>query len=344
MEPDPRGLLEDLAKGLLGRAAHDVSKLAGDASTRSYWRLRFADGDAPATAVAMVMGEGTLPPDHDWLALQRLLAARGAPVPAVLAVAHEAGVALIEDLGDERLVDRLARADAAERMRLYEEAVDVMLAMQRADYAATGLANPAATRFFDAEKYTFEMNDFVDSYLIAHLGLDLGARREALDANLLVLSRYLATPTIPRVFTHRDYHARNLMATERGLRVVDFQDARMGPPEYDLASLLRDSYWTLEDAERAALLHRYCEAMGFVDDGSVKQKRAARAFRQRFAWSAMQRNLKAVGTFARLAKARGMTEYLDSIPPTLAYVRRALRDEASLLFLADVLGPLLPED
>ncbi|MCA9771575.1 MAG: phosphotransferase [Myxococcales bacterium] len=306
-----------------------MEAVTGDASTRVYRRVRFGDGARPASVIAMCMGEGRLAPDDDFLVLAAFLEGRGVPVPRVLAVAPDAGVAFLEDLGDERMADRLAGADRTDRLALYHEALDVLLHLQTGAPPPRG--NPAAGRAFDVEKYTFEMNDFVDSYLVRHRRLGLGPRRARLDEVLGRVSAYLAR--LPRVFAHRDYHARNLMVREGRLRVIDFQDARMGPAEYDVASLLRDSYIVLEDAEREALLAHYARGRGL--DARDPE------FRRRFAWSALQRNLKAIGTFARLADARGLTGYLESIPPTLAYVRRALDEDASLAFVAKELAPLL---
>lgn len=280
----------------------------------------------------MCVSERPIAPDDDFVRLASLLAAQGVAVPRVLVVVADAGVLFLEDLGDERLVDRLPRATAAERADLYRAAVDIVVHLQRRAFPTAG--NPAAGRAFDVDKYTFEMNDFVDSYLVRHRGLDLGARRAALDAALGRVSAELAA--LPRVFVHRDYHARNLMVTDGRLRVIDFQDARMGPAEYDLASLLRDSYVTLGDDEREGLLDHYARRMD--------RTAADGGFRRRFEWSALQRNLKAIGTFARLAATRGLTGYLESIPPTLAYVRRALREDGSLAFVAEALLPILEGD
>jgi len=289
-----------LAEQALARTPASVGPLAGDASTRSYWRATFDDGAEPATVVGMVMPEGErLTDDHDYVRLQRALSAVGVPVAAMHAIDADGGLALLEDLGDERMQARLETCDADERAALYAEAIDILATFHTADYAATGLPNPATAREFTIEKYTEEWHDFVDSYLAGHLGLDLGETRKKLDSAFLMVTRYVTTPTVPFVPLHRDYHVRNLMVTDAGLRLVDFQDARMGLPEYDLASLLRDAYWVLEDDERETLRQRYIEKTGMAND-----KRAARSNLQRFEWCALQRNLKAIGTFARLAELR----------------------------------------
>ena len=170
-------------------------------------------------------------------------------------------------------------------------------------------------------------------------------RREgrAIGALLLpVLSRLAA---LPRVLAHRDYHSRNVMvlpgvaaASHRNLRVLDFQDARMGNVFYDLASLLRDSYVSLpEDA-----VDRLCYAWRHAASPSLR--RAAGdpgAFRELLDLSALQRNVKAIGTFGNQAHTRGKRFYLRFIPPTVAHLRGNFARNPSLRALAAKLLPLL---
>ena len=120
----------------------------------------------------------------------------------------------------------------------------------------------------------------------------------------------------PRVLTHRDFHSRNLMSHRDQLYWIDFQDARMGPATYDLASLLRDSYVDLDEdfvAERAE------EFRQRAVPGESRD-----TFRRRFDLMSIQRNLKALGTFGYMAAVRGSRVYLPYIPRTLASVRRNL--------------------
>src|SRR6185436_15539335 len=99
---------------------------------------------------------------------------------------------------------------------------------------------------FDRDKLMWELNFFVKHFLEAYRGLDVSAAaRSALDAEWTSITTELAGE--PRVLCHRDYHSRNLMVHAGRLYMIDFQDARMGPDTYDLASLLRDSYVDLSE-------------------------------------------------------------------------------------------------
>ena len=116
------------------------------------------------------------------------------------------------------------------------------------------------------------------------------ADRAALDAEWRSIVAELAAE--PRVLCHRDYHSRNLMMRDGSLYIIDFQDARMGPDTYDLVSLLRDSYVDIGDRELDELI-AYFLALKARTPGDTD----AQEFRRRFDLMALQRNLKALGTF-----------------------------------------------
>ncbi len=119
----------------------------------------------------------------------------------------------------------------------------------------------------------------------------------------------------PPVLCHRDYHSRNLMLNEGQLYMIDFQDARMGPDTYDLVSLLRDSYVDLPEQTVEELVAYFLALKGAPDEPD---------FRRRFNVMALQRNLKALGTFGYQTTARHNPVYIQYIPRTLRYARRNL--------------------
>ena len=118
---------------------------------------------------------------------------------------------------------------------------------------------------------------------------------------------------------HRDYHSRNLMLHDGSLYIIDFQDARMGPDTYDLVSLLRDSYVDIDRprARRADRLLPRAEA-------ERRRRDVGDEFRRRFDLMALQRNLKALGTFGYQTMTRRNTVYIQYMPRTLRYVRTNL--------------------
>jgi aminoglycoside/choline kinase family phosphotransferase len=158
-------------------------------------------------------------------------------------------------------------------------------------------------------------------------------QRDALSAEFALLVNTLANE--PRVLCHRDYHSRNLMLHESQLYIIDFQDARMGPDTYDLVSLLRDSYVDLPDHTVDELLAYFLALKGFT--GSERE------FRNRFDTMALQRNLKALGTFGYQTTARRNPVYIQYIPRTLKYVRDNLDNQPQFGRMRDLLATYVEE-
>src|SRR5205085_762639 len=153
-------------------------------------------------------------------------------------------------------------------------------------------------------------------FLEAYRGITLADdQRAALREEFAAIIQELAAE--PRVLCHRDYHSRNLMLHENQLYLIDFQDARMGPDTYDLVSLLRDSYVDLTDREVDELIAYFL---------ALKKSRqsAVADFRRRFDVMALQRNLKALGTFGYQTTTRGNPVYIQYMPRTLRYARTNL--------------------
>jgi hypothetical protein len=293
-------------------SASRIVALTGDASDRRYFRVVPPVGAPYVLSIhAAPFEAGSLP----FVNVARLFAEMPVPVPEILGDAGDLGILALEDLGDVTLQARLGAADADELFRLYREAVDVIEIIQR---RGRDLAGPEFVPYgiaFDVEKLTWEMNFFLKHFLEAYCRATLTPSiRTALDAELGAVVRELAA--MPRVLCHRDYHSRNLMLKAGRLHVIDFQDARLGPDTYDLASLMRDSYVDLPDQAFQALLDHYLAL--------TNRSGEAVAFRERFDLMCLQRNLKALGTFGYQTTARGNPVYVQYIPRTLRYARENL--------------------
>jgi aminoglycoside/choline kinase family phosphotransferase len=244
-----------------------------------------------------------------------LLSRMPVPVPSVFGHADDLGVLALQDLGDVTLQAHLGAASRAEHAALYRQAVALIAEMQR---RGQDLASPEFLPYgiaFDVDKLTWELDFFTKHFLEAYRGVTLSEpERDALRGEFAVLVRELAAE--PRVLCHRDYHSRNLMLHESQLYIIDFQDARLGPDTYDLVSLLRDSYVDLPEQTVDELMAYFLALKG--NAGSEKE------FRNRFDVMALQRNLKALGTFGYQTTARRNPVYIQYIPRTLRYVRNNL--------------------
>ncbi len=243
------------------------------------------------------------------------------PVPAILAHSNALGVIALEDLGDVTLQAHLGAASPAEHKALYRKR---SASSRRCSAAAppwrrrTIRPTPIA---FDVDKLTWELDFFLKNFLEGYRGITLtGAARDALRAEFASIVEELAAE--PRVLCHRDYHSRNLMLHEGSLYIIDFQDARMGPDTYDLVSLLRDSYVDLTEDEVDDLIAFFLALRCGPGDQALAED--GEEFRRRFDLMALQRNLKALGTFGFQTISRGNPVYIQYIPRTLNYVRANL--------------------
>ena len=166
------------------------------------------------------------------------------------------------------------------------------------------------------DKLTWELDFFLKHYVSAYRNAVMPVPTfEATRHECRRIVEELAAER--RVLCHRDYHSRNLMLHQGKVYMIDFQDARMGPDTYDLVSLLRDSYVDLNDIAVNELIAYFLALAG----GTVTEDE----FRPRFDLMALQRNLKALGTFGYQTTARRNPVYIQYIPRTLRYVRDTLR-------------------
>jgi aminoglycoside/choline kinase family phosphotransferase len=202
---------------------------------------------------------------------------------------------------------------------LYVEAFDALVLWQRA--SREGELPP-----YDAAVLRRELDLFPEWYLGRHLGLELdAAARETLERTFaLVIANNLAQP---RVYVHRDYHSRNLMVSAPNPGVLDFQDALHGPVTYDLVSLLRDAYVAWDEETQIDLAVRYWER---ARKAGVPVDADFGAFWRDFEWMGVQRQLKVLGIFARLAHRDGKHGYLADMPRVMGYLRGACARYAAL--------------
>lgn len=299
-----------------GYASSQVQPLAGDASTRAYFRIQ------SPPAILMDARKAPLKDLQAFVVRSNWLKAADLRVPRVLAQDLEKGFLLLEDLGDA-LFARVLERDHALEKRLYLAATEVLFK-------------------FEAVK-TLPCTDCYDSGMMGYLaGLatqwyaqgSKGAHQELVNATKAALAPFDHDAT---VFVHRDYHAENLiwltdeLGTDR-VGIIDYQDGLTGHPTYDLASLLQDvrrdvSQETAEAAwasfsERSALSEEHAEA-AYVAMGA-------------------QRALRILGVFARLSLHYGKPKYVGLIPKTWEVLFKNL-SHPSLARLKTAIESTLPE-
>jgi len=315
--------------GLAGRHAR-VVPLTGDASDRKYFRIIPEEG--PSLVLALHAGAITFA-DLPFANVAELMQQIGLPVPAVLGHSDELGIIALQDLGDVTLQAHLGAASATEHAALYRQAVALIEVLQRRGADLESSRHLPYRIAFDVEKLTWELEFFTKHFVVGYRGVALSAaERSALAEEWSSIVEELASE--PRVLCHRDYHSRNLMLSDASLYIIDFQDARMGPDTYDLVSLLRDSYVDITDRDLDELI-AYFLALKRGDDDSD--------FRRRFDLMALQRNLKALGTFGYQTITRANPVYIQYMPRTLRYARSNLEKYARFARLHDLLASHIEE-
>ena len=290
-------------QGVMVAQAHAIP---GDASGRRYWRL-------PPGLVFM-----DAPPPEDilpFLRVQHRFARAALPVPRVLAAQIDPGFVLLEDLGHDDLKGVLDAGSDVDRWM--QRAMTLVLNLQQAGQRQAALP---PLPFFSPARLQDELILFTDWYLGRHLGL-IPSPQQRITLQTLFTGLLDNAAAQPQVWVHRDFHARNLIIRRDTdlLAMIDFQDAVLGPWTYDLASLLWDRYWDWGRAQRDAwaldflAAHQHGVTLSSPTD-----------FLRRVGRMALQRNLKILGIFCRLAYRDGKSGYLDFLPRFWAYVVDAL--------------------
>ena len=321
-----------------------VQKLKGDASSRSYYRVARHGGPSnvvmvlpPDAAKSEEASKGDVPAELPFLNVHRWLAAHGVPVPRIEKVDLGAGVLVLEDLGDVTLEAALLAGGEKARDRWYGEAIDLLAALRVAAEAGPG-GSIAFERAFDFDLLRWEWDHYVEYGLRARTGhVPAPAEAKLLGEAGNRICRAIAE--LPRGFTHRDYQSRNLMVTGRGLVVIDFQDALLGPRVYDLVALLRDSYVELPDAFVDAMLRRYLDGLKTRTGEAVPFE----GFRRTFDLVTVQRKLKDGGRFEFIDRVKKNPSFLPHVPASFRYVARALERLPEERPLLDLLRGLHPE-
>lgn len=272
----------------------------------------------------------------------------GVPVPRVHAFDAGSGVLLLEDLGDTHLYNLVlawrqtcvpgtedlhtahGSSDATALLAAYKDAIEILLRLQSPPPEPFDPARTHSPDYDEAFILRYEAGYFLREMARGRCVLE-PVDSAAVDAEC-ARAAHQALAGAPRVLMHRDYQSRNLMKTPRGLVVIDFQGARPGPPEYDLAALVLDPYADLPETLRAELVEYYIERAA----PTPPQRAAAR---RRFRACGINRMLQVLGAFGYLGGRLGKPGFLEHAPVALARLEELSRGEFPGLYgLARVVG------
>jgi N-acetylmuramate 1-kinase len=321
-----------------------LTSASADASFRRYFRATFADG---STRIVM-----DAPPELEdcrpFLKIGALFENAGTHVPHVYAQDLEQGFLLLSDLGNTTYLQALQERNPSTVHALYGAACDALIRIQLA-------SQPDVLPPYDEALLRRELNLFSEWYIAKHLGVTLTPHQQSKLEQVFnsILANNLAQPC---VYVHRDFHSRNLMhitpsplmgegwgegenlASNPG--VLDFQDAVYGPITYDLASLFKDAYIQWEEADIMDWLIRYWEK---ARKAGLPVCEDFGEFYRDYEMMGVQRHIKVLGIFARLAHRDGKAAYLNDMPLVFDYLHRAAARYIDLKPLLNLLDELHPQ-
>ncbi|MDY3331059.1 MAG: phosphotransferase [Pelistega sp.] len=284
---------------------------SSDASFRRYFRVDTNNN----TLIIM-----DAPPAHEdckpFIDIAQRLSAVGLNTPRILEQNLEDGFLILNDLGNLTYYQRLqTEISDSELQRIYRDAIAAMVDMQKAD--TTGLP------VYDRTRLLTELGLFNEWYVQQYHNTTLTEKEQAqLEQMFALLVDH--NDKQAKVFVHRDYHSPNVMLCDPAIHgknpgVIDFQDAVLGPISYDVVSLVMDARTTWEEPQQLDWAIRYWE-MARAANLPVPADFAD--FHVDYEYMGLQRNLRILGVFARLAIRDNKKHYLDHMPRVNKYVRQ----------------------
>lgn len=315
---------EDLIRFVRGYLTeNDLSwnEIAGDGSERSFYRVRGKE----KSWVIMVherppKDQRGVTENDSFLYIARLLREKGVPVPEVYDHDLKRGWFIMEDLGDRHLQTEVLsmQGDRGRLIEIYQQVIDFLVLIQVEGREGFDLACTHNAPYDQGFMLAWESGYFHYVFLKSYLGLDIPD--EELREELEDMAQR-ATEARSEYFLYRDFQSRNIMVKNRRPGFLDFQGARMGPLQYDLASLLLDPYVELKVGVQEELLAYY---VGCIQDHISLD---SQKFLALYPFVALHRNMQILGAFAFLSQARGRGYFRPYIPAAVKSLRALLGNQ-----------------
>jgi N-acetylmuramate 1-kinase len=322
----------DFLKKFYKQESFKVIPLAGDASTRRYFRVLSAEsGNRSDTAVLMSWDPFKIE-RYPFLSVLNHFAKHNIKVPQVRALSPEEGFILLEDLGDLTLERKFwENQQSSEALPYYKQSIDELIKI----HFLSSKEKTDCTAFeimFDTEKLLWELN-YGRTHLLEGICKWQPSAKVSTELQDAFVSISEKLHNEPKFIAHRDYHSRNLMIKFDEVRVIDFQDARLGPIQYDLVSLLKDSYVNLSDEMSNDLMAYYLEqAREFLPALYSKEH-----FYKVYELQSIQRCFKACGSFASFLNMRQDKRYVKYINGTLKRVLKSVSLFPEYKIISDII-------
>jgi aminoglycoside/choline kinase family phosphotransferase len=292
-----------------------IDRLTGDASTRRYYRLFLKD-----TSLVACLDNPTISPDetNPFVSHQQFLKENGIRVPDILDINLSKGYILEEDLGDITYLSYLSRIKSdKEELKYYQIIIDQLLNLHKIPLDKITKSNISKLKF-DYQKLMDEMEFTFKFFIKNFLQIQDEVFVENLRKEINLICHRLANEKM--VLTHRDFHSRNLMVKNNEFIFIDFQDARLGIPQYDLVSLLEDCYYDLKEENRIFLKKYYYENFSDLQ----KNQKNFQNFELLYNDMLFQRVFKAIGSFSYIYATRKDVRYLKYIGFAMEKLRKMM--------------------
>jgi hypothetical protein len=349
-----RQAVEAAVKRIWGQTTSivQVIPLTGDASSRSYARLRLT-GAGPHTVVVMILAGSGLSVSSDELAVfaeplkelpyvnvYRFLKPLGVRVPEIYYDGSKEGFLLLEDIGDTPLREAATDKSTQEVAQLYRQAIDQLVLLQVEGTRRRTESCIAFQQRFDRRLFMWEFEHFIEWGLEKREGKPLPAA-EARELRAMFDQLSSVLDRAPAYLNHRDYHSWNLFVQNGEIRVIDFQDALLAPAPYDLETLLndRDTPIIITPTLEQALVEYYHAAWTEHGGDALSLDRLW----EEYNLCLLQKACKVVGRFYFLELEKGKTGYSRYIPPTLATIRRVVARLPQYRRLQELIAVHFPE-
>ena len=304
----------------------ELQRLRGDASKRKYYRVKNLDNTMILMDATQEsdMKSKTGPTDgiNDFIKIQEYLDSIDVRVPKLIARNKHDNIILEEDLGEYSYTDMLTKENYVE---LYNPAIKTLIHISNINHPKniSTNSNPHYLREFDLDTYLNEAEIFIDYYWPFIHGKQCNAdkKKEFRDIMVGVYSNL----TNDKTLMLRDFHSPNLLflENENGYRkcaVIDFQDALFGHPLYDLVSLTNDARITIDEYQEKYLIELYKKDFPFNNF-----QFDSLSFMQQYHILGVQRSIKILGIFARLAILEANQNYLVHMPRIICYFKRIMQ-------------------
>ncbi len=323
--PPPIGVIQDV----LGCRDLGISWLAGDGSDRCYYRI--SDKIKKTSYVLMklsqkdadLLKEGK----YEWVILSYLLTNYGIRVPRAIKLIPEYASLIIEDYGDVMLETYIYN-NYQNSFSLVENIMTETFRICSRMLSITYDGSLWCQRKFDKFRFSWELNFFLTHYYNDTLSLFLDDdEKSQFDREVEDLSSLISQNS--SYFVHRDFHSRNIMVYDGQLAIIDFQDARLGPPSYDLISLIYDNYTPFTMEQRQRLFDKATALLKKENKDNIYDQ-----ILTEYKYVLLQRQLKAIGSYGYLTKKKQKRDYLCYVPKAVESIEYVVKEDNRFPFLS----------